>query len=106
MKPADESPSDMFSFRLYITGDSQNSVEAIANLTALCRTHMRDRHEIEFVDVSVHPERALVDGIFVTPTLIKFAPSPMRMIVGTLTNPQPLMRALGLNGAAKLSDAV
>jgi circadian clock protein KaiB len=101
MKPTDPSSSVLFRFRLYITGDSQNSVEAVANLTALCRTYMLDQHEIEFVDVSLHPERALVDGIFLTPTLIKFAPSPMRMIVGTLTNPQPLLQALGLNGAAR-----
>lgn len=90
----------MFRFRLYITGDTQNSVEAVANLRTLCRTHIPDRHEIELVDVSAHPERALADGIFMTPTLIKLAPSPMRMIVGTLSDEKPMIRALGMNGAA------
>jgi circadian clock protein KaiB len=90
-------PQEMFQFRLYVTGDTENSVAAVANLTELCNTHMLDRHEIEFVDVSLHPERALADGIFMTPTLIKIAPSPTRMIVGTLSNLRPLMQALGLS---------
>ena len=106
MTPTDTAPSVMYRFRLYITGDSQNSAEAVANLTALCHDHILDHHEIEFVDVSLDPDRALVDGIFLTPTLIKLAPSPIRMVVGTLTNLQPLMQALGLRAAPKLSGAV
>lgn len=90
----------MFKFRLYITGETQNSAEAVANLLALCRTHLPDRHEIELVDLAAQPERALIDGIFMTPTLIKLAPSPMRMIVGTLSEDKPVVNALGMNGAA------
>ena len=89
----------MFQLRLYITGDTQNSIEAVANLTKICRTHIPDRHEIELVDVAEDPERALADGIFMTPTLIKLAPSPTRMIVGTLSQAQPVIQALGLNGS-------
>ena len=36
------------------------------------------------------------DGIFMTPTLVKLAPSPTRRIVGTLSQTQPVMQALGL----------
>ena len=86
----------MYKFRLYITGDTQNSLEAVANLTALCRAYIPDRHEIELVDVSLHPQRALTDGIFMTPTLIKLAPVPTRMIVGTLSKRSPVLQALGL----------
>jgi circadian clock protein KaiB len=92
-------PGVVFKFRLYVTGSAQNSAEAVANLTALCRTHLADRHEIEFVDVSLDPRRALTDGIFMTPTLIKLAPAPTRMIVGTLSKAQRVIQALGLNGA-------
>lgn len=90
----------VYKFRLYIIGDSQNSIEAAANLTALCNAHIPDQHEIEFVDISLHPERALADGIFMTPTLIKLAPSPTRMIVGTLSSPLPVIQALGLSSVA------
>ena len=65
-----------FKFRLYVAGDAQNSAQAVANLTALCRTHLPDRHDIEVVDVFREPKRALADGILMTPTLVKLAPSP------------------------------
>ena len=46
------------------------------------------------------PKRALLDGIFMTPTLIKFAPSPVRMIVGTLAQTKTVLQALGLEPLA------
>jgi circadian clock protein KaiB len=89
-----------FKFRLYIAGDAQNSVQAVANLGALCRTYLQDRHEIEVVNVFQAPERALADGIFMTPALIKLAPTPVRRIVGTLSQTLPVLHALGLDAAA------
>jgi circadian clock protein KaiB len=90
----------LFKFRLYIAGDTQYSFAAIANLTAFCRKHLADRHEIEIIDVVREPLRALADGILMTPTLIKVAPLPARKIVGTLTESQPLLRAFGLEAVA------
>ena len=86
----------MFKFRLYVAGDALNSSQAIANLGALCRAHLPDRHEIEVVDVFREPKRALLDGIFMTPTLVKLAPSPVRKMVGNLSQTQPVLLALGL----------
>ena len=89
-----------FRFRLYVAGDALNSGLAHANLTALCRQYLPDRHEIEVVDVFREPKRALEDGILLTPTLVKLAPSPTRRIVGTLGQIQPVLQALGLEAAA------
>jgi circadian clock protein KaiB len=87
----------IFKFRLYVAGDAPNSAQAVANLTAICRKHLPDRHEIELVDVFREPKRALADGIFMTPTLVKLAPSPApKRIVGSLSQTQPLLQALGL----------
>ena len=90
----------LFKFRLYVAGDTQNSVNAIANLTALCRAHLPDRHEIEVVDVFREPKRALADAILMTPTLVKLTPSPVRRIVGTLSQTIPVLQALGLGTVA------
>ena len=89
-----------FRFRLYVAGDAQNSAQAVANLGALCRMHLKDRHEVEVVDVFREPKRALADGIFMTPTLVKLAPGPVMRIVGTLSGTQPLVEALGLGARA------
>lgn len=90
----------MLKLRLFVAGDALNSAQALANLTALCRAQLPGRHEIEVVDVFKDPQRALADGIFMTPTLIKLAPSPVRIIVGTLSRTQTVLQALGLERVA------
>jgi circadian clock protein KaiB len=87
------------SFRLYVAGDGQNSARAIANLKALCEARLADRHEIELIDVFAQPQRALADGIVMTPTLVRLAPGPIRRVVGTLQETEHVVAALGLVGA-------
>jgi len=89
-----------FKFRLYTTGDTQNSTEARVNLAAICRHHLPGQYEIEIVDVLKDPQRALADGIFMTPTLVKLAPSPKQRIVGTLSETEMVSQALGLEQGA------
>jgi circadian clock protein KaiB len=89
----------MFKFRLYVAGDAQNSVDAIANLTALCRKYLPERYDIEVMDVFLEPLRALADGIFMTPTLVKLAPAPVRRIIGNLSKTQLVLQALGLEAS-------
>jgi circadian clock protein KaiB len=86
----------LFKFRLYVADHTPNSALALTNLTALCRTYLPNRHEIEVVDVFRKPQRALTDGIFMTPTLIKLAPSSIVHVVGTLGDTQQTLKALGL----------
>ena len=92
---------EVFRFRLYVTGDAPNSLQAIANLTQLCETHLPDRHDIEIVDVLLDPKRALTEAIFMTPTLVTDAPYPGHRIVGTLSNTEPILQILGLGDAQR-----
>ncbi|MFZ2122686.1 MAG: circadian clock KaiB family protein [Rhodoferax sp.] len=89
-----------FKFRLYVAGDALNSAQARANLAALCRAHLAGRYQIDIVDVFKEPKRALADAIFMTPTLVKLAPLPERTIVGTLSQTQTVLQALGLFGVS------
>lgn len=88
--------SSVYRFRLYVAGDAPNSAQAIANLNAVCRTHLAERHEIEIVDVFRDPKRALADGIMMTPLLVKVAPSPVQRVLGTLSDRPAVLHALGL----------
>jgi circadian clock protein KaiB len=88
-----------FKFRLYVAADTQNSVRATANLNAFCRDHLLNRHEIEVVDVLREPKRAMADAIFMTPTLVKLFPVPIRSLIGTLSQPQLLLETFGLEAA-------
>ena len=87
-----------YKFRLYLAGSTPNSAQAKINLGALCRAHIPGQYKIELVDVLRHPARALADGILMTPCLVKLAPSPVRMIVGTLSRSAALLDELGLSG--------
>ncbi len=89
-----------FKFRLYVAADTANSMQAMANLSALCREHLAGRHEIEIVDVFREPLRALAEGIRMTPTLIVLAPGPARRIVGTLGQTQRVLDTLGIDSRA------
>jgi circadian clock protein KaiB len=73
--------------RLYVAGSAPNSVRAIANATAICDEHFAAQHTVE-------PERALADGIIVTPTLLKVSPSPVQRLVGNLSDTQQVVRTL------------
>jgi circadian clock protein KaiB len=84
--------------RLYIVDDAPNSVEALANLKAICSRWLEhDAYELEIIDVLVEPMRALEDGVLVTPTLVRTS-SPSVSIVGTLSDHERVSQALGLEG--------
>jgi circadian clock protein KaiB len=87
----------IYKFRLYVADHTMNSAQAAANLQALCKAHLSGRHEIEIVDVFKEPQRAILEGIRMTPTLLMLAPLPIRRIVGTLVDTQHVLEALGLD---------
>lgn len=94
------SRSVTFKFRLFVAGDTQNSADALDNLTALCKAHLAGHYEIEVVDVFRDSQRARADGIRMTPALVKFAPSPEQRIIGTLSDTTHVLRILGLEVSA------
>lgn len=81
--------------RLYVAGNAPNSVHAIANAKALCSDHPARGYVLEIVDLMLHPLRAVSDGIVVTPTLLKLSPRPVLRIIGTLSDMNAVLTALG-----------
>jgi len=88
--------TERYVFRIFVAGDSPNSAQALQNLRRICETHLAGVHDIDVVDLFLHPERALSEGIMVTPTLVKLLPHPTRHIIGNLNQPEQVMQALGL----------
>jgi circadian clock protein KaiB len=81
---------------LYITDRGPNSLQAIANLEAICEEYLKDNFRLEIVDVLEYPRRALADGILVTPSLAKVSPLPAATIIGNLSDKIELLRVLGI----------
>lgn len=80
--------------RLYIAGNAPNSLRAIANLKSICNQHYVSGCSLEIIDLLTHPERALADGIIVTPTLVKVSPLPVQRVIGTLLDVNQVVMAL------------
>lgn len=86
---------------LYVAGGAPNSLQAIANLEAICREHLKDGHRLEVVDVLKQPQRAMAEGVIVTPSLAKLSPLPAANIVGNLSDKDKVLLALGLGSAGR-----
>jgi len=81
--------------RLYVAGSAPNSLRAIANARALCAEHfVATRHELEIVDLLLHPEQAMADGVIVTPTLVRLSPLPARKVIGNLSDSKQVLLVL------------
>jgi circadian clock protein KaiB len=80
--------------RLYVAGGAPNSLRAIANTKAICDEHFAAGYELEIVDMLEHPQRALIDGIVVTPTLLKLQPFPVQRVVGNLSDTNQVLLTL------------
>jgi circadian clock protein KaiB len=89
-------PLTRFQFSLYVADNSPNGALARRNIHELCAEHLPGRYDIEVVDVLVSPERAALDGISQTPTLLRRSPLPLVRIAGTLSHTSDVLRALGV----------
>ena len=86
--------------RLYVAGESPNSLRAIANLQAICGTFFADNCRVEIVDILEEPLRLFADGVLVTPTLVKASPPGWKM-VGDLNETAKVLLALGVKPKAE-----
>ena len=87
--------------RLYVAGGAPNSMQAIANLEAICAEYLKDGHRLEVVDILDNPRRAMAEGVLVTPSLAKLAPLPAAQVVGNLSDKKRVLLALGLKPHVK-----
>jgi circadian clock protein KaiB len=83
-----------YSLTLFVTGASELSGRAIANVRALCEQHLAGRYTLEVVDVLRDPSMMSVYDIVAAPTLIKERPLPKRMLVGDLSDTARVLKAL------------
>jgi circadian clock protein KaiB len=88
--------SEIHKFQLYTVENTQNSSQALLNLQAICKAYIGDHYEIEIVEVFQQPQRAKAMGIRLTPTLIRSSPLPTKRIVGTLSQTERVLAALGI----------
>lgn len=95
---SDVSPErpDRYILRLYITGMTSRSVDAIASLKAMCEEHLAGLYELQVIDIYQQPALAKSAQIIATPTLIKQLPMPLRRLVGDLSQKERVLLGLDI----------
>ncbi len=85
--------------RLYVAGQTPRSLAAFANLKRICEDHLAGRYHIEIVDLVQNPTLARGDQILAIPTLVRKLPTPVRKIIGDLSNTERVLVGLDLRPA-------
>ncbi len=88
--------NQIYVLRLYVTGVSPSSIQAITNIKQLCEQHLAGRYELEVIDLFQQPEQAAQEQIVVVPTLIKLLPPPLRRLIGNLSDTKHILERLDL----------
>jgi circadian clock protein KaiB len=90
----DRGEKQKYILRLYVTGQTPRSVKSIENLKQFCESHLKDRYEMEVIDIYQQPAQASENQIIAAPTLIKKLPLPLRRLVGDLSNQDRVLLGL------------
>jgi circadian clock protein KaiB len=83
-----------WNLRLYVAGQTPKSIVALANLKRICDEHMDGQYEIEVIDLMESPQLARRDQIVAIPTLVRELPSPLKRIIGDLSNTERVLVGL------------
>ena len=87
---------DFWELRLYVAGQTSRSALALANLKRICEEHLAGKYTIEVVDLAKNPQLAKGDQILALPTLVRKLPTPIRKIIGDLSNEERVLVGLDL----------
>lgn len=82
--------------RLYVTGMTPRSLRAITNIKKICEEHLKDRYDLEVIDIYQRPTLAEGEQIIAAPTLIKKLPLPLRRFIGDMTSTDKILLGLDL----------
>ena len=91
-----ESGKGRYILRLYVTGATSRSVEAITNIKKICEEYLEGLYELEVIDLYQMPSLAKDEQIIAAPTLIKKLPLPFRRIIGDMSNKEKVLLGLDL----------
>ena len=82
--------------KLYVAGQTPNSLTAFENLKKICMKHLEGKYRIEVIDLLKNPQLAKDHQIVAVPTLIRKLPTPVKKIIGNLSNTEKVLVGLDL----------
>ena len=85
-----------YRLRLFISGATPRSSQAIENITKIAEKLLTGRYDLEVIYAYQQVDLLRDEQIVVLPTLIKQLPSPLRRMVGDLSEEEKVIIGLGL----------
>lgn len=83
--------------KLYVAGRNIKSEQIIAHIEKLCEQYFSGRYVLTLVDVLEEPSLAEKGHIMATPTLVREAPLPRRLIIGDFSDYDKVLKALDIS---------
>ena len=83
-----------YALRLYVTGVTQLSRRALANIKEICEKNFRGNYSLEIIDLYQQPELTQKQQIVASPTLVKTRPLPLCRFVGDLSDSSKVLSKL------------
>jgi circadian clock protein KaiB len=85
-----------YELRLYVAGQTPKAVRAFDNLRRICEEHLAGEYSIDVIDLIENPALGRGDQILAVPTLVRKLPTPIKKIIGDLSNTERVLVGLDL----------
>jgi circadian clock protein KaiB len=100
MTEVNEVEAQVWELRLYVAGQTPKCMAAVANLKRICEENLAGRYYLEVIDLLENPRLAREHNILAIPTLVRKLPSPLRKIIGDLSNDEGVLVRLDINSVS------
>ena len=91
-----DAQESQYKLRLFVAGSSSISTRAINNLQEILEAHLKDKYDLQIIDVHQQPDLIGSENITALPMLIKSLPLPKRLLVGDMSDTAKVLRGLNL----------
>ena len=88
--------SKEYVLRLYIAGTTSKSIRAVANIKEICESSLKNRYDLEVIDIYQQPVLVKGEQIIAAPTLVKQLPLPLRKFIGDMSDTERILVGLDL----------
>ena len=88
--------SKEYVLRLYVAGTTSKSIRAVANIKEICESSLKNRYDLEVIDIYQQPVLIKGEQIIAAPTLVKKLPLPLRKFIGDMSDTERILVGLDL----------
>ena len=90
---------ETWDLRLYVAGMTPTAKRALANIEEICHEHLEGKYVIKVIDLLEQPALAEGEQIVAVPTLVRGLPTPLRKLIGDLSDTQKVLVGLDIRPA-------